>query len=100
MIDGRDSDLAYELALVEEIVATIGRYNQSHDVMPSAAYLRDTMLSVAALLHIEATKLDETAIRAIALKFESLAIGFAEAAGERMNLVLDAGIVPCCRRRH
>jgi hypothetical protein len=94
MINERDCELTYELVLVEEIVAMIERYSQSHDVAPDAAYLRDTMLSVAALLHIEATKREGMG-RSAVLKFEPPAIGFAEAASERMNNVLAAHFSNC-----
>ncbi len=98
-MDELDCDLTYELVLVEEIMATIGRYSQDHDVVPSAVYLRDTMLSVAALLHIEATKLEGRADIATALNFDPAAIGFADAAKERMHQVLGAATAPYLQRR-
>jgi len=44
----------HELALTKEIMGVIGRYHQHQDVDPSPLCLRDTMLAVAALLHLEA----------------------------------------------
>jgi hypothetical protein len=44
----------HELVLVEEIMRTIEQYNKSKQAEPCPACLRDTMLAVAALLHVQA----------------------------------------------
>jgi hypothetical protein len=44
----------HELMLVEEIMRTIELYNKDKQALPCPACLRDTMLAVAALLHIQA----------------------------------------------
>ena len=48
--------------LVNEIMALIGRYCKTHGVVPCPVELRDTMLAVAALSHLEAEKFDCTTV--------------------------------------
>jgi hypothetical protein len=55
-----DPGLVHELTLVSEILATIERYNDDRGVTPCPCELRDTMLTVAGLLHSEAERLNET----------------------------------------
>jgi len=43
----------HELMLVEEIMRTIKQYNKDKEPDPCPACLRNTMLAVAALLHIQ-----------------------------------------------
>ena len=47
--------------LVNEIMSLIGRYCESNGVVPCPVELRDTMLAVAALAHLEAGKMECTA---------------------------------------
>src|SRR5262249_19338205 len=47
----------HELALVSEIMRAIGSYSTKEDIDICPLCVRDTMLAVAALLHIEAAKI-------------------------------------------
>ena len=48
--------------LVNEIMDLIGRYCEANGIVPCPVELRDTMLAVAALAHLEAGKTECTAI--------------------------------------
>ena len=50
----------HELMLVEEIMRTIEQYNKSNQADPCPACLRDTMLAVAALLHVQSGQAGRT----------------------------------------
>jgi hypothetical protein len=65
-------------ALVEEILQAVARFCERTGVSPCPVELRDTMLAVAALTHIEAVKFDCSEI-------EPSAQGFAEAASDRFR---------------
>ena len=52
-----DVNIEHEEALVREIMRVIGRYSKKEDVDICPLCLRDTMLAVAALLHIEAARI-------------------------------------------
>ena len=47
----------HELALVEKVMREIEQYNKDRDTDPCPVCLRDAMLAVAALLHMEAGRL-------------------------------------------
>ncbi|MFY9642910.1 MAG: hypothetical protein WCD20_01310 [Rhodomicrobium sp.] len=47
----------HELPLVGKVMRTIEKYNQEVNAEPCPSCLRDAMLAVAALLHLEATRL-------------------------------------------
>jgi hypothetical protein len=47
--------------LVNELMGLIGRYCEANGVVPCPVELRDTMLAVAALAHLEAGKMECTA---------------------------------------
>jgi hypothetical protein len=53
----KDFRLAHHLTLVGEIMAVIERYNGDHGLAARPNELRDTMLTVAGLLHSEAARL-------------------------------------------
>ena len=53
----QNTNLPYELTLVAEIIATIERYNGNNGIEACPSKLRDTMLTVAGLLHLEAVRL-------------------------------------------
>jgi len=53
----QSTSLAYELTLVGEIIATIERFNGNNGIEACPSELRDTMLTVAGLLHLEAARL-------------------------------------------
>jgi hypothetical protein len=52
--------LEHELTLVSEILAVIERYNGDHGITPCPCELRDTMLTVAGLLHSEAERFNKS----------------------------------------
>jgi hypothetical protein len=52
---GRSADI--DFALVRKIMETIERHYEDEQVAPAPASLRDDMLAVAALLHIQNTKI-------------------------------------------
>ncbi len=47
----------HEVALTEKIMRMIGGYTQDEHIAPCPLCLRDTMLNVAALLHVETARL-------------------------------------------
>jgi hypothetical protein len=55
----QDTSFAYELTLVGKIIAIIARHNGDNGIEACPSELRDTMLRVAGLLHLEAARLYE-----------------------------------------
>jgi hypothetical protein len=55
---GCEFDLTHELTLTAKIMRVIAGYNQEEHIKPCSVCMRNTMLAVAALLHLEAAKLD------------------------------------------
>jgi hypothetical protein len=51
-----DFDRKHEQLLVGELMQTIERYSKKNKINSCPSCLRDTMLSIAALLHLEAAK--------------------------------------------
>ena len=47
-----------DYGLVLKIMRTVERYNRDEHIKPDPRLLRDTMLAVAALLHMDAIKMD------------------------------------------
>jgi hypothetical protein len=56
----QELSLFHELKLVSEIVAVIERYNTDNGIDAHPVPLRDTMLKVAAMLHSEAARLENS----------------------------------------
>jgi len=50
-----DFNIIQELALIKEIMAVVERHDKTHGITPRPDTIRDTMLCVAALLHIDAS---------------------------------------------
>jgi hypothetical protein len=75
----------HELMLVEEIMRAIEQYNKSKQTEPCPACLRDTMLAVAALLHVQSGR---TSVRADQAKRAEAEFG--EAALGRLRDVIEA----------
>ncbi len=69
---------AGDTALVEEVLRAISRYCEANDIVPCPVELRDTMLALAALTHIEAAKMKCNEV-------DVTADGFAEAASDRFT---------------
>lgn len=74
-------------ALVNEIMRLIRRYCEANKIIPCPIELRDTMLSVAALTHLEAARMDCSAI-------EMSEEDFADAARARHQDVTGALAMP------
>ena len=75
----------HELMLVEEIMRTIEQYNKDKQTGPCPACLRDTMLAVAALLHVQSGRARLHAGQAGRAEAE-----FGEAALGRLRDVIEA----------
>jgi hypothetical protein len=100
--DGNDCDFAgaHELALTKEIMGVIGRYHQHQHVDPSPLYLRDTMLAVAALLHLEAATLADAKSGKPSVGGNQIIEGFTEAASERLEAVTEATLARVAQSKH
>jgi hypothetical protein len=61
--------------LVNEIMRVIRRYCERNEVVPCPVELRDILLSVAALTHLEAAKVDCAAVDMSADSFAEAALG-------------------------
>ncbi len=75
-----------ELALVERIMRVIGHFKQDERINPCPICLRDTMLAVAALLHLEAAKINGGSGHTTIEKHR-VDEAFTEAARRRLNAV-------------
>jgi hypothetical protein len=75
----------HELMLVEEIMRAIEQYNRDKLADPCPVCLRDTMLAVAALLHIQSGRANDRTGHAERAEAE-----FGEAAVGRLRDVIDA----------
>ena len=78
----------HELALVEQIMRNIALYQKDERINPCPVCLRDSMLAVAALLHLEAAKINggdsgHTTVKKYRLDDDA----FTEAARDRLNAV-------------
>ncbi len=77
--------------LVNEIMDVIGRYCEAHGIVPWPVELRDTLLAVAALSHLEAGTLECTAVA-------SCSEDFADAARESFRDVTGVLAMPIIHR--
>ena len=68
----------------------IENYTQDNRTYPCPKCLRNSIMAIAALLHIEAAKIDEKGSGQNRSQRTSFAEAFAEAARERMLSVMDA----------
>jgi hypothetical protein len=94
-----DFDDKHELLLVGEVMRIIGRYSKNKEISPCPSCLRDTMLSVAALLHLEAAKAE--AVKAQKPRFgKRLGDTFANAARRHLETVRQAGIFKALPGKH
>jgi hypothetical protein len=76
----------HELMLVEKVMRMIGNYGEDERINPCPRCLRDTLLAVAALLHLETAKLHAPHGR----KGKRFDDEFAKAARMRLKAVADA----------
>jgi hypothetical protein len=93
-------DLTHELALTEKIMRAIGRYCQDENIKPCPVCLRDTMLVVAALLHLEAAQLDRQRSGKPRVGGKRIDESFAKAARERLKATMEADVIRAARQKH
>jgi hypothetical protein len=79
-----------DCGLVVKIMRTVERYNRDEHINPDPRSLRDTMLAVAALLHIEAIKICSANWLAAAGDGEQIRNAFASAACCQLDAVVEA----------
>lgn len=77
----------HELALTAAVMRTIEQYNLDRNAAPCPLCLRDAMLAVAALLHLEAARLEGAA--APSGTPETLADEFGDAAAGKMGAIAE-----------
>ena len=92
--------LMHEVALTEKIMRMIGGYSQDEHIAPCPLCLRDTMLNVAALLHVEAAKLYAARPEEPRADAERLDEAFAKAACERLQAVIQADSARLAGQKH
>ena len=92
--------LTRELTLVEKIMRAIGLHGQNEHINPCPLCLRDTILTVAGLLHIEATRLDPEKAGKSPVGGERFEEAFAKAARERLTAVIEADAIRIARQKH
>ncbi len=87
----QDCDFAeqHELALAGKILRMIEGYTKANETYPCPKCLRNSMMAIAALLHIEAAKMDEDGAAQCSPDY-GFVEGFAETARERILSVMDA----------
>jgi hypothetical protein len=90
----------HELALTEEIMGVIGRYHQHQHIDPSPLWLRNTMLAVAALLHLEAATVADAKPGKTAVGGKRITEEFTEAASERLEAVIGASPARVAQSKH
>jgi hypothetical protein len=78
----------HELSLVERILRTIEQYNKDQNIDPCPACLRDAMLAVAALLHLQSARLQIPAT--LPATADPLEVEFGTIAQERLRAVTEA----------
>jgi len=78
-----------EFALAGNILGMIGNYTKGNEAYTCPTCLRNAMMALAALLHLEAAKMDETGCGQ-SLGELGFVDAFTEAARERMISVMDA----------
>lgn len=80
-----DADFGpYDPRLVKRVMAAIEDYIREKKALPSPAPLRDTMLAVAAVLHMDAVKTGGAG------DYESIVNGFGESARKQVRAVIGA----------
>ncbi len=79
----------HELALAGKILRMIEGYTKENETYPCPKCLRNSMMAIAALLHIEAAKMDGEVCVQVSPD-HGFVEGFAETARERIMSVMDA----------
>lgn len=81
---------AHELGLATRLTQMIENYSQVNRTYPCPKCLRNLIIAIAARLHLEAIKIDKKASVQNCSRSTNFAEAFAEAARERMLLVMAA----------
>ncbi len=81
---------AHELALSGKIMGVIGRFSQDEHIAPCPFCLRDTMLAVAALLHLEGGKIASAQPGKPPIDGKRASKEFTQAARQRLEAVIEA----------
>jgi hypothetical protein len=95
---GCDYSETHELTLVGTIMRTIEQYHKDVNADPCPVCLRDTMLAVAALLHLQAARIDGVNPRLGADGF--FEEDFGEAARESLRAVAETAAVNLTGSKH
>ncbi len=82
----------HELALAGRILRMIESYSHENETYPCPTCLRNSIMAIAALLHLEAAKIDERNPEQRSPHHNGFVDTFTEAARERMLSVMDAVI--------
>ncbi len=85
-----DCDFAekHELVLASKILRMIEGYSQETRTYPCPKCLRNSIMAIAALLHLEASKIDEDGSVGHLSKGTCFVDAFAETARERMHSII------------
>ncbi len=87
---GCDFAETHELALAGKILRMIESYSQDNRTYPCPECLRNSIMAIAALLHLQTATEDRADPRQIHANGAVFAESFAEAARERMLTIMDA----------
>jgi hypothetical protein len=93
-------DDKHELALVGEIMRVIGDYNKKEDISLCPLCLRDAMLSVAALLQLEAARIGQVSTGGPASDVRPMGNALAKAVREQLKRVIQAQATIVSRTRN
>jgi hypothetical protein len=82
-----DQGVIHQVALAREIMTVIERYNRAHSIAHRPSAIRDTLLSVAGLLHLEHAKI-------VSGSFDSLQLrnAFAEASLVQYDAAIETSV--------
>jgi hypothetical protein len=82
----------HELALAGSLLRMIENYTKEHATYPCPKCLRNSMMAMAALLHLEALRAEEAPLRDARFIEPGLVESFVEAARERLVFVMEATV--------
>ena len=93
-------DDKHELALVAELMRAIALYNKKQDIDPCPLCLRNTMLTVAALLHIDAAQIESSSMGRAKGVGKRIRDAFAKTARDRLEAVIKAQAARSTQSKH
>jgi hypothetical protein len=85
-----DIDSEHNLALAGEIMCMVERHNTKKNTDPCPLCLRDTMLAVAALLHLDASRIASERVGEPIARVKQVSDALAKAAREVLESVAEA----------